>query len=1118
MLPGELRLIALRFDNDCNGCGTRLVAGVRAYWSPAAPGRAWCERCVGKLRTSGTSERSAGNAIGNSGVSGRVEVPGDLRLITLKYDSDCATCGKALRGGGQGYWSAAARGRAWCLECGSTPADTDEKAHARFLKPRSAPHRGSRQDAPPQAQERWSRLCGYLSRCVLAEAANTLLAFPDLDKKGFLHDAEFEHLVTGSQDWTPVPAGLAARLAALATQRSTAAFKYGWPVLVARNQRNFPVIAPLFVVPVQVERREGRWFGIADAEPEFNLSIVAGELFDLPAREAIDAILGDGLPFGDTEGLTRVAQRIVQELDVRVVSDLDPRALTRQCETESGMYNAAVWLLADDGPGASRFLLKELDELATRTDWGETAAAALVRQGQLLGRHPGQAAKAPLAGPLPCNGSQESALHRTRHDPLTVVTGPPGTGKTQLVVNAVVNAWINDETVLVASTNNGAVDVAVQRAARDIHPGVLLRTGNRQIREALGDLVRVAVEASLDHKELGEPPGHVRSSAGVRAELARSANRRTNLLADLAAVPALNRKLTETVEELQRLAQELWKQDRAPALSVSSRVVERRARRVRRTWFFRRSRTRRLLAVVGCEEANTSLDDLVAWAGLDQARTALMHELATTEERIGDPATSLDKANDDWVNASAQAARLAVRTAFKDGKQTLASLTRGGLGGSSLAKNIRDCRRYARGWACTALSMNRSFPLEPGFFDLVVIDEASQCSLATALPLAYRAKRLAVIGDPNQLTPVITLSGPLLRKIAAGEEFDDHDLARRGVHYKEGSAYRAFARAVESDPQQPVVLDEHYRCHPYIARWFNREFYAGELTVLTDIARMPSARRSIGWIDVRGTVDRGGAASWINVAEAERAVREVAALVRAGCESVGVVAPFAAQAALIDRMARHDEHLGDEKLAAVDFASGTAHRFQGGERDAIVVSAVLSPEIPRRTAAWVEHERYLINVAVSRAKQSLVVLGHPEIGPIGSPTMASLRTYLRDTVIADGGKELATDNVRTDSRAEARLLVAMRNVGWQPSAKLYVEGYELDFALLERDLRLNIEVDGDHHVDARGKLRRQDVARDRILTRMGWEVLRIPAWLCTWDVGEAINRIAARVDRARLIQ
>ena len=476
-------------------------------------------------------------------------------------------------------------------------------------------------------------------------------------------------------------------------------------------------------------------------------------------------------------------------------------------------------------------------------------------------------------------------------------------------MNAVTNAWLDGETVLVASTNNGAVNVAADRA-----------------------------------------------------ELARTASHRARLLADVTAVAELNRQLTETVEDQERHAQRLWKRDRAPDLDIPSRVIERRARRVRRTWFFRGTRTRRLLIAVRCEHSDTSLDDLARWAALDQTRTALMETLSETEGRIGDPDASLQRAD-------------------------------------------------------------------------------------------------------------------------------------------------------APDPHQPIVLDEHYRCHPHIARWFNRVFYDGSLTVLTDVARMPSNERRIGWIDVRGEVRRGGAGSWTNIAEAEVAVRQIAAMVRHAGRSVGVVTPFSAQAALIQRLARRDEQLGDERLDAADFCCGTAHRFQGGERDTIVFSAVLTPGIPQRTAAWVEREKNLINVAVSRARQSLVVLGHPEIDAELSPTLASLRFYLRQISTDDDDDVMrpAIDEIRTDSQAEARLLDAMRDAGFQPRGKLYVQGYELDFALQEHGRRLNVEVDGDHHVDARGKLRRQDLARDRILAGIGWKVIRIPAWRCSWDVEAAIRDIRARL-------
>jgi len=65
-----------------------------------------------------------------------------------------------------------------------------------------------------------------------------------------------------------------------------------------------------------------------------------------------------------------------------------------------------------------------------------------------------------------------------------------------------------------------------------------------------------------------------------------------------------------------------------------------------------------------------------------------------------------------------------------------------------------------------------------------------------------------------------------------------------------------------------------------------------------------------------------------------------------------------------------------------------------------------------------------------------------------------------------------------------------------PQLKPTVEGYELDFAFDLPAGRLNVEVDGVHHTDARGRQRRQDLARDHILEGLGWSVQRIPAWRC----------------------
>ena len=155
-------------------------------------------------------------------------LPDDLRLITLKYDSDCDACGTTLHAGEQAYWSPSARGQVWCQTCGPTPrAPATGMDDAGPRKTRRHGLRRPNRRVAPDSHDAWSRLCRYLSKCVLAESANTLVMFQDLNKKGFLHDTGAEHLVSGDQDWTPVPMRLGRHLDAMGTTKPDAAFIYG---------------------------------------------------------------------------------------------------------------------------------------------------------------------------------------------------------------------------------------------------------------------------------------------------------------------------------------------------------------------------------------------------------------------------------------------------------------------------------------------------------------------------------------------------------------------------------------------------------------------------------------------------------------------------------------------------------------------------------------------------------------------------------------------------------------------------------------------------------------------------------------------------------------------------
>lgn len=860
--------------------------------------------------------------------------PKELRIIALKYAGRCRLCTMRLEIGQRAYWSPSSK-KVWCIDCAGSEGSSVQAASdsivgdSRNTATNASPSVSSSSKlAANSGQTPWQQLCDYAQRCIEAEAAKSLVPYVKENSLWFLHRGE-EKLVVGQSDSTPAPGELPDKL-----RSRTGSIIYGWPIIVVIDRDHTPKVAPLFAIQVEPEQgSDNQWELHATMEPEFNLAITASGIFDPSITEDISDLLSHGLPFGDADAFGVLAGRTADLLGLQILSPLNARILESNIDRKQGIYNAAVSVVAEWSGGYTSTLREELRRLQTREDWATTAAAHLLLDG-FAQKEDKRPPSEPLAAPLVCNQSQEETLERLRRDPLTVVTGPPGTGKTQLVVNAVANAWLDGDKVLVTSTNNGAVDVAVERAEKDVIGGLLVRTGNRDVREQVPDRITAASAQAATHRG---------NQAAARAQLKRVATERTQLMEKLARLDELDVKLLQLVEEQEELgralkeaARTLWTNASPPEPFISSHEIEQRARGLLRTWLFPRFRARRFHRRLGCLET-ASLDQLVIWAQIDQRIAKLTSQLEIGRAKrqqlksaVGDPTTSVREADQKWADVSLYAIRVDTATRISSGANRLALFGTIPVSSDRFRRVISNSFSYLRGWACTALTAHSNFPLESGLFDLVIVDEASQCSLAAVLPLAYRAKRLAVVGDPYQLNPIVSLSDGLLQEIATQTGFDNDDLRDRGIHYKDGSAYSAFEFVARS--QTPVLLNEHYRCHPHIARWFNKTFYKGELTVLTDVSDTSQRDRAIYWCDVDGAAVRPATGSWLNRAEAEEIVKQLRGAIESGYKTVGVVTPFTAQARLIDQIAK--TQFGQDFLDDIDFVSGTAHRLQGDERDA----------------------------------------------------------------------------------------------------------------------------------------------------------------------------------------
>jgi KaiC/GvpD/RAD55 family RecA-like ATPase len=279
-------------------------------------------------------------------------------------------------------------------------------------------------------------------------------------------------------------------------------------------------------------------------------------------------------------------------------------------------------------------------------------------------------------------------------------------------------------------------------------------------------------------------------------------------------------------------------------------------------------------------------------------------------------------------------------------------------------------------WAITNLTARTNFPLESGLFDLLIIDEASQCDIPSAIPLLYRAKKVVIIGDPNQLRHVASLDNDLDKTLG-----NKYQVGLEALSYVSTSLYDLGDRSVGLHPG-PILLDEHYRSDPRIIDFSNKEFYGNKLKIKTDLTQRGFEKSFINqsggihWINIKGNYERpkSGRSAFNNVELQQLEVLVPKLLKTLDDEgysraTLGIVTPFRAQENRIQDWLSRSYGINGRVI------SGTAHQFQGDESDVIIFSPVLSAGIAKGTLNWLESTYNLLNVAITRARVNLIIVG-----------------------------------------------------------------------------------------------------------------------------------------------
>jgi very-short-patch-repair endonuclease len=395
---------------------------------------------------------------------------------------------------------------------------------------------------------------------------------------------------------------------------------------------------------------------------------------------------------------------------------------------------------------------------------------------------------------------------------------------------------------------------------------------------------------------------------------------------------------------------------------------------------------------------------------------------------------------------------------------------------------LQQSRHAIPVWIMPLYRIAEQVEMEPGAFDVAIIDEASQTG-PDGLILHYLAKQCIVVGDDKQISPEAVgidqeSVGSLIRQHISDLPFSER--LRPTCSLFEQTDIRFGNR---------VTLTEHFRCMPEIIRFSNDLCYQD--TPLIPLRQY--APEHLPPIQARFVIDGyrdGSSQDAINRPEAAAVAKTVIDCLgdaRYSRKPFGVIClQGRAQAQLIQNMILDKLGAGPFKDPNVRLLCGDPYSFQGDERDVVFLSMVASVEGNHHPGALVRNAfRQRFNVAVSRARDQLWLFHSVREAELHANCMR--RRLLQ--FCYKPGDPLTDLAGKHDSDIERDIASALLGEGFRVIPQYPVAGYWIDLVVEDNIRRLAIECDGDwwHGPDRYD----HDMTRQRMLERCGWHFIRV---------------------------
>ncbi|MBQ3642885.1 AAA family ATPase, partial [bacterium] len=452
--------------------------------------------------------------------------------------------------------------------------------------------------------------------------------------------------------------------------------------------------------------------------------------------------------------------------------------------------------------------------------------------------------------PLSLSDSQEDVIKNLEDNTILSVYGPPGTGKSQTIVNLICHLVSNGKTVLVASRMDKATDVVANRLNDFGAPFLALRAGRvnyqRQLSFDLKDLIAnkvdldtgfensILVDVEDMHKlisSIREMEGKCEEILKLEEEWQKITKERDEKLKTTGELEFLNQKLTmQEVENIDSAISNLEKNTEKQGFlaNISTTLANNQLKKIIQNNNFKPDfenleKLKRELEIARLSTKARYIETQIFKIGNIHN---LLEEIKILKARQKTLATDILK------NKRRNSLKGLLRDQIKRQRlivHTQALVTRK----KNLQNRLLEDEDFTPlleafpCWCVTTFAVSDSLPLKPGLFDVAIIDEASQCDIASCMPILYRCKKAVIVGDDKQLSHLSFLEKSKEQSFMSQYEIPDkYQLMWR---FRTNSMFD-LANYYST---KPVLLDEHFRSYAPIINFSNQEFYGDRMRIMS---------------------------------------------------------------------------------------------------------------------------------------------------------------------------------------------------------------------------------------------------------------------------------------------